>query len=84
MRSKLDPGRTESLLASVLANDALDPGHHLRDPGVDPRVLGLGAPDAPAHDPDLLAGAAVGAVKQRAARVTLKRHKHFNTGQRCR
>ena len=35
------------ILLSVFSDDPLDPGHHLSDPGVDPRVLGLGAPDAP-------------------------------------
>ena len=58
---------------SVLAGDPLDPSDHLRDPGVDPGVLGLGAPDAPAHDADLLAGAAVRAVKQRPTGIALKR-----------
>ena len=58
---------------SVLAGDPLDPSDHLRDPGVHPGVLGLGAPDAPAHDADLLAGAAVRAVKQRPAGIALKR-----------
>ena len=61
------------ILLSVFSDDPLDPGHHLRDPGVDPRVLGLGTPDSPAHDADLLTGAAVGAVKQRTTGVSLKR-----------
>ena len=61
------------ILLSVLSDDALDPGHHLCDPGVDTRVLGLGTPDAPAHDTDLLTGAAVGAIKKRPTRVSLKR-----------
>lgn len=61
------------ILGSVLAGDPLDPGDHLGDSGVDPGVLGLGAPDAPTHDADLLAGAAVRAVKQWTAGVALKR-----------
>ena len=61
------------ILLSVFSDDPLDPGHHLGDPGVDPRVLGLGTPDAPAHDADLLTGAAVRAVKQRTTGVSLKR-----------
>ena len=61
------------ILGSVLADDPVDPAPHLRHPGVNPGVLGLGAPDAPAHDADLLAGTAVRAVKQRPAGIALKR-----------
>ena len=39
--------------SSIFADDPADPGHHLGDPGVDPGVLRLRAPNAPGHDPDL-------------------------------
>ena len=64
-----------AILVSVLSDDPLYPGQHLGDPGVDPRVLGLGATDAPAHNSDLLAGAAVRALKQRTTGVSLKQLK---------
>ena len=63
----------------VLRGDPVDPGQHLGDPGVDPRVLLLGAPDAPAHDPDLLAVAAEGAGEQRPAGVSLHTRHHHQT-----
>ena len=54
----------------VLFDNPPDPGHHLGDPGVDTRVLGLGTSDAPGDDPDLRAGPATD--EQRAAAVALE------------
>ena len=56
--------------SSIFADDPADPGHHLGDPGVDPGVVGLAAPYAPGHDPDLGPGVA-GANLHGAARVAL-------------
>jgi hypothetical protein len=37
----------------VLLSDLLDPILDVRDPGVDPGIVGLPAPDAPGHNSDL-------------------------------
>ncbi len=37
----------------VLLSDLLDPVLDIRDPGVDPGIVGLPAPDAPGHNSDL-------------------------------
>jgi hypothetical protein len=58
-------------MGSVFADDPADPGHHLGDPGVDPGVLCLRAPDAPGHDPNLGALTPVGTGEEGAAAVAL-------------
>ncbi len=41
------------LVLLVLLSDLLDPVLDVRDPGVDPGIVGLPAPDAPGHNSDL-------------------------------
>jgi hypothetical protein len=57
--------------------DSLYPVHHLGDPGVDSRVLGVCAPNTPGDNSHLCALLGVAAVEQRTARVTLKNEKYI-------
>jgi len=59
----------------VLGNDPLYPGHHLCDPGVDPRVLLLSTPNTPGHNADLFTRPIVGTIKKWSTRITLNRKK---------
>ena len=67
----------------VLFDDPPDPRHHLGDPGVDARVLGLGASDSPRDNPDLCArapadeqGSAAVALKHRSGYLHIKSQSH--------
>ena len=64
--------------SSIFADDPADPGHHLGDPGVDPGVLRLRAPNAPGHDPDLGALAPEWAAEEGTAAVALNVFKFAN------